>query len=96
MNKQKQWYKLDPKHSYWMEQDGVVWSDGSIYKNNDNVDVEVIGHGIVTQETLDANYWGDKEKALYNSIPLVKDADYSGWYEVGDGTETGKWRPPCK
>lgn len=85
---------LDPYKTYDKSQDGVIFQDGSIYKNNNNVNINVTNNGV--QNTTLADSFVDNVsnvgKALYNLLPAAY-LDQSGWYGLNDGSSTGSWTP---
>jgi hypothetical protein len=72
-------------------QDGVIFSNDSIYKNGTGVDVMVTNNGVYTVN-------GTRE-LLNNAVKAVLNAagtprDYSGTYKLNDGSITGNaWKP---
>ena len=77
-------------------QDGVIMQDGTIYKNNTGVDIQVSSGGSVKPLTiLDSgiNQAGNVLKSITNLLP-GKNLELSGYYKVNDGSITGNtWNP---
>ncbi len=86
---------LDSGETYDGDSDGVIFDDGQIYKNNSGTDVEVTGGGI-SSGTISSQFPGDVAKGAYNRLPGTTERELSGFYNMGDGSKTGKWDPGSK
>jgi RHS repeat-associated protein len=87
---------IEPKKNHEGNQDGVIFQDGTIYKNNNGVDVNVQGNNYASPANpVDAakNIGGDLIKTANNIIPGTKKYDTAGYYKLNDGTSTGNWNP---
>ena len=86
---------VEPKGSYRGDQDGVIFQDGTIYKNNDGVNVNVYNSSLaapagLVSSAINAAYDAGK---TYNNAYKGTNLETSGFYALNDGSQTGKWNP---
>ena len=89
---------LEPGGIFEGRQDGIVFPNGLVFKNNDRVDIEVCPNGrTVTPESIRANYWGDVGKGFLEYWGFEK-FEPSGWYRLGDPNSIvgRQWKPSQK
>jgi RHS repeat-associated protein len=94
--KQDTYQMVAPHKTYGGEQDGVIFNDGSVHKNNDGVDLIVNSNGKVGYATpLDAvsDQAQNGLKYINNNVPGRQQQEYSGSYRLNDGSTTGNWNP---